>query len=132
MCIRDRNINSPRRPRLVSAAVNPAMEIDESTFQAGFIPLPRNAVNARCGSSLQSVEAFPEQSDRHMVEQSGELHPLPFLRCSAHTRQPLGHANLALCRGRAGLMSVLLDQRPSLPVSYTHLRAHETVLDLVC
>jgi len=39
---------------------------------------------------------------------------LTFPCCFAHTRQPLGHANLALCRGRAGLMSVLLDQRPSL------------------
>src|SRR5215468_10222568 len=49
-----------------------------------------------------------------MVEQGGELHPLPFLRCFAHTRQPLGYASLALYRVRAGLMSVLLDQRPSL------------------
>jgi hypothetical protein len=32
----------------------------------------------------------------------------------AHTRQPLGYASLALCRVRAGLMGVLLDQRPSL------------------
>src|SRR5947209_8786745 len=49
-----------------------------------------------------------------MVEQSGELHPLPFLCCLAHTRQPPGYANLAQCRVRAGWMSVLLDQRPSL------------------
>src|ERR1044071_4889316 len=49
-----------------------------------------------------------------MMEQGGELHPLPLLRCFAHTRQPLGYASLALCRVRAGLMSVLLDQRPSL------------------
>jgi hypothetical protein len=34
--------------------------------------------------------------------------------CLAHTRQPLGYASLALCRVRARLMSVLLDQRPSL------------------
>ena len=34
--------------------------------------------------------------------------------CFTHTRQPLGHAILALCRVRVGLMSVLLDQRPSL------------------
>src|SRR5262249_9617332 len=32
-----------------------------------------------------------------------------------HTLQPLGHAYPALCRGRVRLMSVLLDQRPSLP-----------------
>src|SRR6516165_12079972 len=49
-----------------------------------------------------------------MVKQGGELHLLPFPCCLAHTRQPLGHADLALCRVRAELMSVLLDQRPSL------------------
>src|SRR4030095_10684729 len=49
-----------------------------------------------------------------MVEPSGESHLLPFPCCLTHTRQPLGHARLALCRERAGLMSVLLDQRPSL------------------
>src|SRR6266481_496514 len=49
-----------------------------------------------------------------MVKQSGELHLLPFPCCLTHTRQPLGHARLALCRVRDGLMSVLLDQRPSL------------------
>src|SRR5215472_9962483 len=49
-----------------------------------------------------------------MVEQGGEPHLLPFLRCLTHTRQPLGYASLALCRVRAGLMGVLLDQRPSL------------------
>jgi hypothetical protein len=41
-------------------------------------------------------------------------HLLPFPRCLAHTRQPLGHAYLALCRARVESMSVLLDQRPSL------------------
>src|SRR5450432_476717 len=49
-----------------------------------------------------------------MVKQSDELHLLPFPCCLTHTRQPLGHARLALCRVRAGLMSVPLDQRPSL------------------
>src|SRR5580704_15544507 len=49
-----------------------------------------------------------------MVEQGGELCLLPFPCHFAHTLQPLGYANLALCRVRAGLMGVLLDQRPSL------------------
>ena len=35
-------------------------------------------------------------------------------RCLPHTRQSLGYASTALCRVRAGLMCVLLDQRPSL------------------
>src|SRR5215469_1143988 len=50
-----------------------------------------------------------------MVEQCGEPPLLTFPCCLPHTRQPLGHACPALCRGRVRLMSVLLDQRPSLP-----------------
>src|SRR5260221_207978 len=52
-----------------------------------------------------------------MVEQGGELQLLIVIVpcCFPHTRQPLGHANLALCRGRVRLTSVLLDRRPSLP-----------------
>src|SRR5262245_59664427 len=50
-----------------------------------------------------------------MVEQGGELQLLVPSCCLPHTRQPLGHAFPALCRVRAELMSVLLDQRPSLP-----------------
>ena len=30
------------------------------------------------------------------------------------------------------MKELLLKQKQVLPVSYTHLRAHETVLDLVC
>ena len=67
------------------------------------------------GFPFQGVKAFPQQPYCQMVEQGGELHPFPFPCCFPHTRQPLGYASLALCRVRAGLMSVLLDQRPSLP-----------------
>src|ERR1022692_3661402 len=109
-----RNIHSPGWLRSVSAAVNPAVKINEPTFQPGFVLFPRDTVHPGSGFSLQSVKTFPEQPDGQMVEQSGELHPLPFLCCFTHTRQPLGYASLALCRVRAGLMSVLLDQRPSL------------------
>ncbi len=42
--------------------------------------------------------------------------PLPFPRCLAHTRQPLGHALFPLCVGGVlGLTGVLLGPRPSLP-----------------
>jgi len=86
----------------------------QPTLQPDLILLPSDAVHSWRGLSLQGVKAIPEQSDRQMVKQSGEPHLLPFPCCPAHTRQPLGHASLALCRERAGLMSVLLDQRPSL------------------
>jgi hypothetical protein len=100
--------------RSISAAVNPAVQISKPTFQSGFIFRPRDAVHAGGSSSLQGVEPFPEQPNRQMVEQGSELQILPFPSCFTHTRQPLGYASLALCRVRAGLMSVLLDQRSSL------------------
>mgnify|MGYP003381513177 CR=1 FL=1 len=39
-----------------------------------------------------------------------------------------------LCHGRSVVVVFVTDQsfRSAVPVSYTHLRAHETVLDLVC
>src|SRR5215469_1587900 len=112
--IRLRDIHSSRWLRSISAAVNSAVQIDKPTFQPSLIPLPSDAVHSRRGLSLQSVKAIPEQSDCHMVKQRGELHLLPFPCGLTHTRQPRGHARLALCRVRAELMSVLLDQRPSL------------------
>src|SRR5580700_125806 len=112
--IRFRDVHSSRWLRLISAAVNPAVEIDEPTIQSGFILFPCDAIHTRSSFTLQRIKAIPEQSDSHMMEQGSELHLLPFPCCFTHTRQPLGHASLALCRARAGLMSVLLDQRPSL------------------
>src|SRR4051812_49143032 len=112
--IRLRDIHSPGWLRSIGAAVNPTVQISEPTFQSGFIFRPRDAVHSRCSFSLQSVEALPEQTDCQMMEKGGELQILPFPCCFTHTRQPLGYASLALCRVRAGLMSVLLDQRPSL------------------
>src|SRR5215472_11754545 len=112
--IRFRNVHPSRWLRSISAAVDPAVQIGEPIFQPGLVLVPCDAVHSRRSLTLQSVKAVPEQRDRQMVEQSGELHLLPFPCCLTHTRQPLGHASLALCRERAGLMSVLLDQRPSL------------------
>jgi hypothetical protein len=48
--IRFRNEHPSRRLRSISAAVNPAVQIGEPTFQTGFILLPRDAVHARCFS----------------------------------------------------------------------------------
>src|SRR5215467_9998020 len=105
--IRFRDIHSSRWLRSVSAAVNPAVQIDKPTFQPGLILLPSDTVHSWSGLTLQGVKAIPEQCDCQMVKQGGELPLLPFPCCPAHTRQPLGHANPALCRVRAELMSVV-------------------------
>ena len=112
--IRFRNVYPSRWLRSISAAVDPAVQIGEPIFQSGLVLVPCDAVHSRRSLTLQSVKAIPEQRDRQMVKLGGELHLLPFPCCLTHTRQPLGHAHLALCRVRAELMSVLLDQRPSL------------------
>src|SRR6516164_6780612 len=112
--IRFRNVHPSRWLRPISAAVYPAVQIGEPTFQPGLILLPSDAIHSWCSSTLQSVKAVPEQRDCQMVKQGGELHLFPFPCCLTHTRQPLGHARLALCRVRAELMGVVLDQRPSL------------------
>src|SRR5262249_2790094 len=112
--IRLRNVHPSRWLRSISAAVNPAVQIDKPTFQPSLVLLPSDTVHSWRGLTLQRVKAIPEQCDCQMVKQGGELHLLPFPCYPAHTRQPLGHADLALRRVRAELMSVLLDQRPSL------------------
>jgi hypothetical protein len=43
------------------------MEIGEPSLQAGFIRLPRHAIDPRSDMSLQLVEAVPKQIDREMV-----------------------------------------------------------------
>lgn len=63
---------------------------------------PSDAIYSWGSFPLQRVKAIPKQPDRQMVEQCGELHLLPFPCCFAHTRQPLGHASLALCRVSEG------------------------------
>src|SRR5262249_12375556 len=73
-----RNNHSPGWLRSVSAAVNPTVKINKPTLQPGFILVPGDAVHPRGGSTLQSVETFPQQLDCQMVEQGGEPHPLPF------------------------------------------------------
>ena len=92
------------------------MQMGQPTLQPGLVLLPRHAVHPRGGFSLQRVKAPSEQIDREVVEQSGELHLLVFLRGFPHTRQPLGHACPALGRVRVRRRGVLLDQRPSLPI----------------
>jgi hypothetical protein len=59
--------------------VNPAVKIDQSTFQPGLILFPRDAVDTGGGFPLRGKQAFPERPDCQMVEQGGKLHPLPFL-----------------------------------------------------
>jgi hypothetical protein len=44
--VRFRYVDSPRRLRSISAAVNPAVQINKPIFQPGFILPPRNAIHS--------------------------------------------------------------------------------------
>ena len=113
ICFRDKH--SSRGQRSVRSPMNPTVKIDEPTLQAGFILLPGNSVHSGRGFPLQRVEAVPQQIDRQMVEQGGELHLLILPCCLPHACRPLGHALPALRRVRVRLTGVLLDQWSSLP-----------------
>jgi hypothetical protein len=69
--------------------MDPVVQIGEPTFQSGFILFPRDAIHPGCRLPLQRVKAVPQQSDRHMVEQSSKPFLLPFLCCLTHTDPPL-------------------------------------------
>jgi len=77
--------------------VDPAVQIDQSILQAGLILLPGDAIYAGGGLSLKREEAFPEQSDRQMVEQGGELRLLPFSRATLRTPANPWDTRASLC-----------------------------------
>ncbi len=95
--------------------MNPAVKINEATFQSRFILLPPDTIDFRRSLTLESVEAIAQQSGVNMVEQGSKPFLLLFPCCFTHTVQPLGHAVPALYREHTWLTDVLLHLRPSLP-----------------
>jgi hypothetical protein len=81
--------------------VNPAVKINEPTFQSRFILLPPDTIDSRRSLTLESVEAIAQQRGVDVVEQGSEPFLFPFPCCFSHTVQPLGHAVPALRREHA-------------------------------
>src|ERR1700693_4032329 len=50
--VRLRYVDSPRGLCPIRSSVHPAVQIDQSTLQSGFILLPRHAIDSRCSLSL--------------------------------------------------------------------------------
>src|SRR3984957_2514904 len=93
-----------------------AMQICQLLIQVRLVLLPRHATDSWCSSSLQGVEALPQQIDGDVVEQRGEPRPLIFACCLTHTEQVAQLADPALSPGRGRLPDVLLGRLPSLHV----------------
>src|SRR5271165_880453 len=97
---------APRLTRLCRSVIRPSSPVSYSSHVMPSTP----------GAAFRFKERKLSLSriDGHVMEQRSELQLLTFPCCFPHTRQPLGHACLALCRVRARLENVLLDQWPSL------------------
>ena len=65
------------------------MQVQEVALQIRLVVLPRHAVHPGRGTALERQERIPQQIDRDVVQQRGELLLLP-LPCSVpYTVQPL-------------------------------------------
>src|SRR5258706_15279223 len=58
--VRLRNIDSPRGLCPIRSTVHPAVQIDESILQPGFILLPRHAVYSGRSLTLKRIEAVSD------------------------------------------------------------------------
>jgi hypothetical protein len=109
-----RNIGSLGRLRSIRPSMDSAVQICQLLIQARLVLLPRHAIDSWCSSSLQGVEAVPQQIDGDVVEQRGEPRPLIFACCLTHTKQVAQPAGPVLGPGRGRLPDVLLGRLPSL------------------
>ena len=82
--------------------MNPAVKINEPTFQSRFILLPPDTIDSRRSLTLESVEAIAQTAMLSAWwSKRSEPFLFPFPCCFTHTVQPLGHAVPALCREHA-------------------------------
>jgi hypothetical protein len=95
--------------------MHPAVKINESIFQTGFILLSSHTIASRRGLTLESLKAVAEEADVETVKQSCEPFLLPFPCSFTHTVQSLGHALPPLCQMHVRLNDVLLRLYPPSP-----------------
>jgi hypothetical protein len=74
----------------IRSTVHPAMQIDKSTFQSGFILLPRDAVYSWCRFPFQGVERHFTMSPARLEARMDSLFSFP-----VGLFHPLQHAGLS-------------------------------------
>src|SRR5258708_7591922 len=108
------DVHSPGGLRSIRSPMHPVVQVPYSVLHSFRILFPGHLVHACRRASFDAIEAFAQQVNGQMMQQCGELLLLPFLGCSTHALQSLGHALAALCRSHVWLSDVLLGLRPSL------------------
>ena len=75
--------------RPISAAMDPRVQVEEVALQPRLVVLPCHAINPGGGTALERQERLPQQINRDVVQQRGELLTLK-LPCSVpYTVPPL-------------------------------------------
>src|ERR1019366_7809367 len=111
-----RYVGSLRRLRPIRSQMHPAVQFRQPRFQFRLILFPRQPVHSWRSIPLQGEETVPQRTDRHMVEQRGELRPLLFTCNFTHTVQVAQLAGPALSPGAvARTMFSLAGRLPSMP-----------------
>src|ERR1700683_3083182 len=87
-------------------------KILDPRFEVRLVVMPRHAIHAGGGFTLERVERGPERVGIDVVEERGELSLLPSPCGFPYAVQRLGHAHPALCPVRALLIRVPLGPRP--------------------
>ena len=87
-------------------------------------------------ANVREVQAFNREQENidqfrvtNAANRDANIRAVAFTSALAPTLEALGYVAIAIVTGVGGLA---LLRGNDLPVSYTHLRAHETVLDIVC
>ena len=109
-----RDVNASRRLGPVRSSVQTVVQVREARLEFLPVRLPRDAVDARCGTARQRAVRSPKSIERHVMEERSELR-LPVLSCClTYTVERIGRDDPALSPGRVLLVRVPLGRTPSL------------------
>lgn len=109
-----RDVHATRRLRSVRSSVNSSVQVREACLEVLPVLVPRHAVNACGGLTLERKVCVAESIDCHVVQERREpLLPVPAC-CFMHTVERTERAGPALCPGRVLLRRVPLGRAPSL------------------
>jgi len=63
-----RDEDTPGRQRPIGSRVDPPVQVHETIFEVGFVPLPRHPVDTRSRPALEREETLEQQRDGDVVQ----------------------------------------------------------------